>query len=228
MISILLLSRGREAMLEDCIDSIFNTSSTDLELFIGCDTDDQTNYLRLHNKYSDRDVTFVYQKRGFFSVPDYFNKMSKLTSGNSIFVLNDDCKMGNSGWDLEIIDKLGDGSIPLYGRTYDDSIDRISNDYAAFPVITRSAYNRLGFFMDNTLENHGADVVTYRIYRDANKVVDLPNVKIEHLYHNSHEALKQREKDITANEMINRTFAKPFSVNLMLSTDISDKVKLLS
>jgi hypothetical protein len=227
MISILLLSRKRELMLEECIDSIFKTSSTEVEIFVGCDTDDDTDYKRLHNKYSEKNVTFIYQQRGFFSIPKYLNKMAKLTKGSSIFVLNDDCIMEDTDWDLQIIDKLGDGSIPLYGKTYDDSIDRISDDYAAFPIITRSAYDKLGFFMDDSLDNHGADVITYRIYKSAKKVVDLNKVRIKHIYHNSNEALAKRQNDLTATEMINRTFSKPFSVELMLTLDISEKAKLL-
>lgn len=227
MISILLLSRGREQMLENCIDSIFNTSSTDVEIFVGCDTDDITNYKRLHDKYSAKNVSFIYRKRGFFSIPDYLNLMAKLTTGHAIFVLNDDCVMEDTGWDIQIVNELKDGSKPLYGRTYDDSIDRVSDDYAAFPIITREAYNRLGFFMDNSFQNHGADVVTYRIYKNADKIVDLPDVRIRHLYHNSDEALNLRQTDRTAVEMINRTLSKPFNVNMLFSLDVSEKSKLL-
>ena len=217
------MSRGREKMLENCIDSIFNTSSTDVEIFVGCDTDDSTNYKRLHDKYSKDNVSFIYRRRGFFSIPDYLNLMAKLTTGHAIFVLNDDCVMEDTGWDIQIVNELKDGSEPLYGRTYDDSIDRVSDDYAAFPIITREAYNRLGFFMDNSFQNHGADVVTYRIYKDADKIVDLPDVRIRHLYHNSEQGLYARQHDVTANEMINRTFSKPFNVDMLFSTDVSEK-----
>jgi hypothetical protein len=129
--------------------------------------------------------------------------------------------MDNS-WDkysIELLDYFGD---VVYGKTYDNSIDRVSNTYAAFPIVSKTAAKKLGFIMDETFGNHGSDVMTYRVYEGANKIVDLPGVRIDHVLHNSEEALQDRKKDKTAVDMINRTFSdNKFSVQKLFNIDIS-------
>ena len=156
------------------------------------------------------------------------NELLPHVKGKYIFVLNDDCKLTHDSWDkdsIELLDGFGD---TVYGRTYDNSIDRVDNTYAAFPIVSRIAANKLGFIMDETFGNHGSDVMTYRVYEGANKVVDLPNVRIDHVFHNSMQALDNRKKDKTAVDMINRTFSdNEFSVQKLFNIDMSHVSKRL-
>jgi hypothetical protein len=111
----------------------------------------------------------------------------------------------------------------VYGRTYDDSIDRVDSSYSAFPIVSRLAVQKLGFVMDETFGNHGSDVITYRIYNNAELVVDLPEVKVSHLFHNSQSALMQRNNDSTAKDMISRTFSdSKFSVQNLFNHPVTE------
>lgn len=220
--SIILVSRNREEMLGNLLRSIFGTSHFDNEVIVGCDLDGDP-YTKLWCEYKDSPVRFLLSPR-----PDnlhtYINDLAKLARGDYLFVLNDDCELSTYDWDFHANRVLGDFS---YGKTHDDSIDRVNTNYAAFPIVSRKCYEKLGFLMDETYGNHGSDVVTWRIYQQAGLVVDLPMVGIRHVYHNSQAALSQRQQDKTATDMIGRTFSAGFDVGQLFSCDVSDKVKKL-
>jgi len=220
--SILLLSRSRHEMLESLYYSIKNTCCLDNEIIVGLDEDDPQldNYISKFSPLSE--IRLDIRKRDS-NLHNRMNSMIDLINGKYIFILNDDCLFIDKCWDLcayTILNKFGD---IVYGKTYDNSIDRISNDYAAFPIVSKIAAKKLGFIMDQTFGNHGADVMTYRIYADAKKIVDLPCVRIDHIFHNSHEALSKRQNDKTAVDMISRTFQNNFSINNLLTCDIQEK-----
>lgn len=217
------MSRDREELLFNLISSILSTSTFSNEIFVGCDTNGKP-YSNLHSKFSEYNVNFVYSKRSS-NLHSSINNIAKMTTGDFLFILNDDCELVHNCWDEEAAEVLTGMS---YGRTYDDSIDRVSQDYAAFPIIGREAYNRLGFVMDEGFGNHGADVVMHRIFKEAGLVVDLPMVKIKHSFHNSQEALILRQFDETAVSMINRTMSGGFDVSKLYSYDISEQVRKLN
>lgn len=225
--SIVLVSRSRPAMMLDLYRSIKNTSKLDNEILIGLDSDDDylDDYIEI---FSEIENVNLFIKERNSNLHTRINELLPHVKGKYIFVLNDDCKLIDDSWDkdsIELLDGFGD---TVYGRTYDNSIDRVDNTYAAFPIVSRIAANKLGFIMDETFGNHGSDVMTYRVYEGANKVVDLPNVRIDHVFHNSMQALDNRKKDKTAVDMINRTFSDDkFSVNSLFSIDISKKSDLL-
>jgi glycosyltransferase involved in cell wall biosynthesis len=220
--SIILVSRNREELLDNLIDSIWETSYYENEVIVGCDSDaDCYKDLRLKNK--DRPVTILSSQR-MYNLHTHINKIAKIANGEYFFVVNDDCVLDNNEWDKMACEVLTD---KCYGRTYDDSIDRVSQDYAAFPIVSRKCYEKLGFLMDETYGNHGSDVVTYRIYKEAGLIVDLPMVTLRHVYHNSDQALRDRQYDVTATDMISRTFENGFNPSDLFTCDISEKASKL-
>ena len=225
--SIVLVSRSRPEMLLDLCLSLEATCDLPYEILVGCDMDDGSlsKYFYFFNEQDN--ITFVIDKRND-NLHTKMNNMLPLVNGEHILVINDDCKLSNKGWDTLVKEKMA-GAENLYGRTHDNSIDRVSQDYAAFPLIKTSAARKLGFIMDARFGNHGSDVVTYRIYSEGRDVVDLPEVQIDHVFHNSQENLQKRSQDITASDMINRTFSDPkFSVNELFTCDISKEVAKLN
>ena len=225
--SIVLVSRSRPSMMLDLYRSIENTSTLNNEILIGLDNDDG-NLHKYVDIFSDIDNVKLFIEDRNTNLHIRINELLPHVKGKYIFVLNDDCKLIDDSWDkdsIELLDSFGD---TVYGRTYDNSIDRVDNTYAAFPIVSRIAANKLGFIMDETFGNHGSDVMTYRVYEGANKIVDLPGVRIDHVLHNSVDALQDRKRDKTAVDMINRTFSDDkFSVNSLFSIDISKKSDLL-
>jgi glycosyltransferase involved in cell wall biosynthesis len=231
--SIILVSRSRPEMLDGLIKSMRKTCVLRNEIIVGLDLDDDETISSLAMKQISSlndetgDIMFTIQKRDA-NLHTYINNICKLSRGEYIFVLNDDCVLLNEGWDEQAKKVLDDFDDSIcYGRTYDDSVDRISNDYSAFPIMSKASVETLGFCMDETFGNHGSDVITYRIFNEARKVVDLPMVKISHLYHNTQTALLLRQEDDTAVEMIQRTFSSGFDANSLFTIDVSDKVERL-
>lgn len=224
--SIILLSRKRPRLLRNLLNSIQKTCKTEFEVLAGCDLDDSETQ---QSKY-----LFEYQfAKLYFSARNpnlhtYINFLASESKGKYLFVLNDDCLLLNDGWDSIAKARMDAFGEIVYGCTNDDSIDKIGlKDYASFPIVSRPAYNRLGFFMDETFGNHGADVVTYRIYRDAGKICHLPEVRINHGFHCTPDALNARLKDETASQMIQRSLAGGLDINKLLTCDIKDKVNKL-
>jgi glycosyltransferase involved in cell wall biosynthesis len=226
-ISVVLVSRGRPEMLEKLYLSLVDTCELPFELIVGCDSDDISlgEYFNLLSSYDN--IKFVVDKRSD-NLHTKMNNMLPLVQGEHILVMNDDCLLTNKGWDRLAKEKMS-GPENLYGRTHDNSIDRVSQDYAAFPLIKTEAARKLGLIMDARFGNHGSDVVTYRIYSHTRQVVDLPEVKIDHTFHNSQQGLEKRKGDKTANEMIGRTFSDPkFSVNELFNCNVMNEVLLLN
>jgi len=226
--SLVLMSRSRPLLLTSLLSSFIGKSRLENEMLVGLDSDDPylDDYLLIGGLLPDK-VKFDIKDRDS-NLHSRINSMVDKISGKYIFVLNDDCLLLTDGWDeysAGILDNFGD---IVYGRTYDNSIDRVNDKYAAFPIMSRKAVDKLGFIMDETLGNHGCDVIMHRIFEHAGAVVDLPNVRIDHVFHNSNDSLLARQKDRTAVEMINRTFSKNFSLDLLFNMDISEKAQRLT
>lgn len=220
------MSRSRPQMFENLCKSIHNTCSMDYEIHVGLDSDDPnlSDYTNITNKFT-KCKAHIENRNNNLHIR--LNSMLESISGKYIFVLNDDCLLTTRHWDKQAYDILNDFGDIVYGRTKDNSIDRVDSSYAAFPIVSANAAKKLGFIMDDTYGNHGSDVVTYRIYNAANKVVDLSFLKIDHILHNSLGALTMRQKDTTAMDMINRTMSAGFNVNTLFATPVQDKVQKL-
>lgn len=205
--------------------SIMQTSSMDNELIVGLDYDDPL--LKRYDEIARFSNVKIETKERSSNLHDRINSLESLVDGRYIFVMNDDCVLVNKGWDLKAYDILKNFGSVVYGRTYDNSVDKVNRNYASFPIVSKMAVIKLGFIMDNTFGNHGSDVMTYRIYEHAEKVVDLKCVEIDHIYHNSQYALHRRMHDKTAVEMIERTFENNFNIERIFTEDITEKAKRL-
>lgn len=220
------MSRSRPQMFKNLCDSIHNTCSMDYEIIVGLDSDDKNieQYKNISNNIGQCKLNIETRNSNLHT---RLNSMLNKVSGKYIFVLNDDCLLTTKNWDkqaYEILNSFGD---VVYGRTKDNSIDRVNTLYAAFPIVSTSAAKKLNFIMDETYGNHGADVVTYRIYDEASKVVDLSCVTIDHIFHNSIEALHHRQRDVTATDMINRTVSDGFNINNLFTLSVTNKANKL-
>lgn len=225
--SLVCLSRGRINLLTECLTSIKTLSKLNYEVIVGCDIDDDL-YIDCADdiQHGFPFVQLIFKTRPD-NLHDYLNFLARAARGKYIFGINDDCYPVTDGWDViakEKLDSFGDYS---FGKVYDDSIDKVG-DYGAAPIISKKAIDKLGFFMYNGYRAHGSDVVTYRIYEQAGKVVDLTkDVHLHHVMHASPEALQKRMQDKTAVEMINKTFEHGFDVSELFKIDITKYADLL-
>lgn len=226
--TIVLCSRKREKYLQDCLEHIELNSKTDIEVIVGCDLDD-IRYLDLCQQFEKRFpfCRFIFRNR-CDSVQDYLNFMARGADSKYVFVINDDYNIVSKFWDSNAKKVLDDHPL-VYGKTLDNSIDKVSQDYTGVPIISKAAINKLGWMLDPRFPNHGSDVTTYRIYAAAQKVVDLSRiVRLDHVLHNSVDSLKLKEGDETNREMIARTFSSNFNINDLFTCDISKYIKVLN
>lgn len=226
--TIVLCSRKRESYLRNCLDHITKNSKTDVQVLIGCDIDD-TRYLEIANELEQKyPCRLVFRTRDN-GVQDFLNFLAMSSDSKYVFGINDDVNIVTKNWDTNarrVLDNFGD---IVYGMTYDNSIDKIGDFYTGAPIISKKAINRLGFFMEPMYKNHGSDVITWKIYDVAKKIVDLRLiVQWDHVLHNSIESLKIKEKDQTNKEMIQRTFSSGFNINDLLNYDVSKYVEKLN
>lgn len=224
--SIVLVSRERPNLLDNLLNSIERTTTLSYEILVGCDDDDQLtrNSVQAY-LYKHKNVKFFFKPRRD-NLHKYLNELAEMTTGDYIFGLNDDCEILNKDWDKktrEALDKVGPC---CYGVTKDNSIDRVSDDYAAFPIVSRKAYEVLGFFMEEGFGNHGADVILHRIYSGAGISYKVP-VEIRHIFHESTPMLQARLSDKTAFEMINRTFTDPNFLKNLYTYDVRKYIERL-
>jgi len=93
----------------------------------------------------------------------------------------------------------------VYGCTRDLSVDKDKDGkYAAFPIISKKATEILGFTIPKAFFSLGGDVAAYRIYEKLGRIVDLPNIVLEHTLHQSIEQVMN--PDQTAYEMRVNTY----------------------
>ncbi len=226
-ISIVLLSRNRVGLLKNCIHSIVdNALNPDrLEIVVGMDLDDAPS-IRASVTLDEMSVRVkpVFMLR-HYNMHEYINFLARASTGNVVIVINDDTEFTSPGWDdylekeyARCLSEWPDGI--WYGISNDDSIDKGGDKtYASFPVVTRQAVIAAGEAMDESCPAHGADVVTHRIYKEIGRVVQLDELRISHLLHNSQEVLAR--KDATAVEMIKKSLDNPRDY---WTRDITDKV----
>lgn len=232
--SIILNTRGRVSQLARFITAIqTNTSDlSDIELVIRCDIDDQPTIDFLGALDDD-----VVQPRynvitGVrpFSLNASINELAAASKGRYIFVLNDDAEVHTLGWDkiaVEYIEKFKqENHIKddiIYGLTSDTSMDKPEGtQYASFPIISAEAVRVLGYFMDPRFVGLGGDSGIYRVYEAIGRVVDMPNLIIDHVFHDT--LFKVNAPDKTAYEMRMNTYAHPINP---FTIDVSDSVKKL-
>jgi hypothetical protein len=108
--------------------------------------------------------------------------MAEMASGDFLFVLNDDVIFRTFHWDRKIIDNYNPEEI-LYIATHDNSVDKTNHGrYASFPILTRAAYEALGFFMSEKFASHGGDVHLWRVFNEID-AVKYSHVFLDHVLH---------------------------------------------
>lgn len=220
--SIVLMSRSRPKMLYNLCNSISKTTTLNNEIIVGLDNDDPKldDYIQLKDVI-DGLILDIHDRNPNLHIR--LNNMLNIANGKYIFVLNDDCILTSFDWDSQAFDAMESFGDIVYGRTQDNSIDKVNVEYAAFPIVSNFAAKKLGFIMDTTYGNHGSDVITYRIYKQAKKVINLDFVTVDHVFHNSNNSLQLRAQDKTAIDMINRTLSQNFSIYDLFNISVTEK-----
>ncbi len=194
--SLILNSRGRPKLLKGLLESIKNTTIVQdkIEILVRVDNDDiqySKDFLNdLCDKYEWLRFYFGDRVR---NVHISLNELANSAIGRFIWILNDDCEILTLGWDDIVRSKIYQYKLEnkikndiFLGLTSCNSVDRSPKlPYSSFPVVSREAFNVLGFTMYNSLPGLYGDTTIYRLYESINRLVDLREIKIDHKTHSS-------------------------------------------
>jgi hypothetical protein len=203
-ISLFFNTRKRVNLLNNLLSSLYATAYdvSNIEVFITIDSDDYESKEFLENTNLENLKVISIDRPSNLHVS--INEMAKLSTGDFLFVLNDDIIFRTYHWDKKIIDSYDPSQI-LYIGTNDNSVDKTkARRYSSFPILTRASYEALGFFMSEKFVSHGGDVHLWRIF-DSLGLVEYSHVFLDHVLHNSGEALKHMKQEETAQGAIKLT-----------------------
>lgn len=170
LISVLIPTRGRVSRLERCLNS-FNekTENKDLvELIVKADTDDieTINFL---NDYTisiksqiDCKIIISERDKGYGSLHHFYNEMVKISSGEFLYIFNDDIRMETDGWENLIIPYSGKFIVLAHNTFVDKNSQRFKRTgsdiftpkYNGNPIFPKTLYNLWGFVSDHQLVDH--------------------------------------------------------------------------
>ena len=223
-ISLFLNTRKRTRLLANLLYSIYNTAhnADNIEVFVTIDRDDEESKDFLQ-QLDVQNLSFRQIERPT-NLHVSINQMAEMSSGDFLFVLNDDVIFRTFNWDINIIDNYNPEEI-LYIATHDNSVDKTNHGrYSSFPILTRAAYDKLGFFMSEKFVCHGADAHLWRIF-DSINAVEYSEIFLDHVLHSTAQGLRSIANEETAQQAIKMTFDN--FVNCW-DEDISEEVSKLN
>lgn len=105
MVGVMIPTRGRVALLRECLDSLNNTVRfpENAEILLKVDEDDEPTIeaLRRYHRNSDIDLRYVVTPRysGYGSLHHFYNMLAGISRASHVMVFNDDCEMLTEEWD---------------------------------------------------------------------------------------------------------------------------------
>lgn len=194
--TILFNSRGRVPMLKQMLTRIQNTTFdiSNIEVLINIDNDDIESVEAVKDFENEFEfVKFLINPREL-NIHKHVNIMANMARGKYIWALGDDCHIMTMHWDKIAQNKLDnylsnkpDGIV--LGAVDSTSVDKELNSptgwYCDAPILTAKGRDALGYLIHPHFLSLGADVVTFRIYKAINRIVDLREIIFDHITHNT-------------------------------------------
>jgi hypothetical protein len=226
--TIFLNSRGRVKQLDRFITLFENLTHdhSQVEMMIKGDDDDLETVEFLNTLTQRKTFTFrpVISER-----PDNLsmslNQMAREATGRYLFLLNDDSEILTPSWDTIALSRIKEFQTNkklkddvIFVATSDNSIDKpAGKNYSSFAIISAQGAEVLGFFTYEQFVGLGGDCTIQRIYDRVNRIVDVPEIQFDHIYHNN--LMRVLTPDRTAYEMRVNTqkhFVDPFALDVTL------------
>jgi glycosyltransferase involved in cell wall biosynthesis len=227
--TVILNSRGRVEQLRRFVEIMEaqTMNHSQVEMIIKAD-DDDIDTITFLEELKGRVNSFHYNpiiSPRPKSLCGSYNVMAKMARGQYILVMNDDAEMTTKNWDEiawnciheykaanHIIDDI------VYVDTNDTSVDKISQEYSSFPIISKQAVDVLGFFMYDVFVGHGGDHSIYRLWQKVGRIVKCKQILVDHIYHNALFKIfmpdqTQQEVRINSNTKENHVDAGTFNVD---------------
>lgn len=179
--SLLVPTRSRIVELQRMLASLSSTvhDKTNLEVLIGIDNDDEItkNQIQFINVASaDLNIKYFYRNRSDFINRDYYNWLASFSTGKYLCVSGDDLVYMINGWDKEIEENieqyLSNKPDRIMCGGIQDNTPKPNNKlppFPCFPLVTKEAYNTLGFVLHPEVPTWGADYLLYVLYTGVDR-----------------------------------------------------------
>ena len=173
--SLFLNTRKRVELLSNLLESIVKTTHKldEIELLIYIDDDDQesAHFLEAYTQIPSLKILSGERPQ---NISSNLNKLAATCKGDFLFVLNDDVKFLTPDWDSIILEQTADIKNQIYLIVASPAYP-----YPEFPILTKRAYEALGFFFDEELPGHYADLRLWNVFNAIGRVKHVP-VSLEH------------------------------------------------
>ena len=172
MISVLVPARGRFLSLSKLLDSYEATRTPGAsELVFRTDDNDEATTSFLHERGYR---TIVGPQMGYLGIHDMYNELAAATTGSLVMCANDDTVFVTKRWDAKLLEASThylDGIVLL---------EAFAMSWPVFPftTVSREVVRRLGFIYPTGMIY--GDRWMWRMMKDAGRVVDVPDVQIDH------------------------------------------------
>lgn len=148
MISFLLPTRNRSDKLKTLLDSFIKTASSidNYEVILVFDDDDDEHIKQFESIPKNFNYKKIVMKRvGYNNLHEYYNTAALNSSGEWLWVWNDDSKMISKNWDLIINEYNNQFLILNPWNTRPEDYGYLQTN-SLFPIIPRKMIELLGYF----------------------------------------------------------------------------------
>jgi hypothetical protein len=229
--SIAIPSRDRPDLLKNLCESIYlNTHNQDnLEVIIGYDFDDMVTadaIEELSQKY--KWITGYGRNRGTNLSRDYQNWMWGKSTGRFLFGLNDDCELLTNGWDKIALHRIKEYNHEIFmGWVKDERTPNNTPTHhsCSFPMLSRKAYETLGYFFHPHFTTWGADIHLYGVFKGIGRVLNLGEIVVRH--NSFYQNLKPRDEISRRMEQNRNEYMGPEPEIIRLMKIINPKIKVV-
>ena len=194
--TILFNSRGRVLMLKQMLTRIQNTTFdlNRIEVLVNIDDDDDSSLNSFEELEDEFDFLKFFINPRELNIHKNVNVMANMARGKYIWALGDDCHIMTMHWDKIAKDKLDDYLLDkpdgiVLGAVDSTSVDKEVGKSTGWdcdaPILTSKGRDALGYLTHPHFISLGADVVTFKIYKGVDRIVDLREIVFDHVTHNT-------------------------------------------
>jgi len=174
-ISVLVPTRGRVTMLMTLLDSYDRTTvgfENASELVFRVDDDD----LETQSFLAGEHMIIGPREKGYESLPQFFNELAMVASGDILMLGNDDVVFVTEGWApkiLEVANRFPDGVFNIGVKTH-------NVDHYPLSTVSKTVVNKLGFLFDPRI--FWGDIFLRDVIGRLERNVMLEDVEIQHVW----------------------------------------------
>ncbi len=186
--SIIIPSRNRLSYFKDLLVSIkektFDLSK--IEVIIAIDFDDPvlSEYVTLIKSFDTLNCFIIIRERSIFLSADYQNVMARLSKGRFIWGLNDDCVVETQDWDSKFLEAVKEHKSKIFyaamGGAGHKIMYRDGNFSSGFPMLSREAFEAVGYFMHPEIRGYRADARLHSVFKMVGATIYLPTIGANH------------------------------------------------